>query len=195
MNHPGQLVTKEQVLAAVWPGTYIEEGALTICIAELRKALGDDAKTPRFIETVHGRGYRFLPTVTTAPPVRSLEQFGVQSLPQAGRRTPNSELRDSPLVGRESELAQLNGWLDKAISGERQLVFVTGEPGIGKTSLVETFCSEFGVPKSSEFTRQIFKLCTPNCLQLLSLGLGGGSASSSMARASRTCRFWKRWDD
>src|SRR5262245_8416815 len=66
VDHPGQLVTKEQVLAAVWPGTYVEEGALTICITELRKVLGDDAKTPRFIETVHGRGYRFIGRVASS---------------------------------------------------------------------------------------------------------------------------------
>src|SRR5262245_56036791 len=66
MDHAGQLVTKEQVLAAVWTGTYVEEGALTICIAELRKALGDDAKTPQFIETVHGRGYRFIGKVASS---------------------------------------------------------------------------------------------------------------------------------
>ncbi|MGE0827245.1 MAG: AAA family ATPase [Candidatus Binatia bacterium] len=44
-----------------------------------------------------------------------------------------------PLVGRDAELAQLHSWLEKARSGERQLVFVTGEPGIGKISVVETF--------------------------------------------------------
>jgi len=42
-------------------------------------------------------------------------------------------------VGRETELAQLHQWLDKALQGERQVVFVTGEPGIGKTTLVDAF--------------------------------------------------------
>ena len=59
----GQLVTKEQLFGAVWPGTYVGEVALTICITELRKALGDDTKKPRFIETVRGRGYRFIAEV------------------------------------------------------------------------------------------------------------------------------------
>jgi predicted ATPase len=45
------------------------------------------------------------------------------------------------LVGRERELAQLHGWFDKALNGERQLVFVTGEPGIGKTTVVDVFLS------------------------------------------------------
>jgi Cdc6-like AAA superfamily ATPase len=43
------------------------------------------------------------------------------------------------LVGREAELAQLRRWLEKALQGERQVVFVTGEPGIGKTTVVEAF--------------------------------------------------------
>ena len=55
----------------------------------------------------------------------------------------------SHLVGRELELTQLHQWLDKARNGERQLVFVTGEPGIGKTALIEAFLS--GVRSSKEF--------------------------------------------
>jgi class 3 adenylate cyclase/predicted ATPase len=60
----------------------------------------------------------------------------------------------SSIVGREAELAQLHQWLEKALNGERRIVFVTGEPGIGKTTLLEAFLfgvrsrEEFGVPKS-----------------------------------------------
>src|SRR5262245_39945436 len=77
-EHAGQLVTKTQLFDALWSGVSVEEGALTICMAELRKALGDDARKPRFIETVHGRGYRFLPAITTSAPVQS-STFKVQS--------------------------------------------------------------------------------------------------------------------
>jgi DNA-binding winged helix-turn-helix (wHTH) protein len=141
VDHPGQLVTKEQVLAAVWTGTYVEEGALTICIAELRKALGDDAKTPRFIETVHGRGYRFIGQVVSS-------QHSVVRRKNAEARSQESEARSpsflsqySLVVGRETDLAQLHNWLEKALNGERQIVFVTGEAGIGKTTVVEAFLS------------------------------------------------------
>jgi DNA-binding winged helix-turn-helix (wHTH) protein len=55
VEHAGQLVTKEELFTAVWPGVVVGDAALTICIGELRKVLGEKAKTPRYIETVHKR--------------------------------------------------------------------------------------------------------------------------------------------
>src|SRR4029434_9377144 len=56
LAYPGQLVTKTALLDAVWPETTVTDVALMICIRELRQALGDDPKAPRFIETLHRRG-------------------------------------------------------------------------------------------------------------------------------------------
>jgi DNA-binding winged helix-turn-helix (wHTH) protein len=69
-EHAGCLVTKEELLREAWPDTVVSEWALTTCIHEIRKTLGDNPHAPRYIETVHRRGYRFLPT-TTAQPVPS----------------------------------------------------------------------------------------------------------------------------
>ena len=70
VTHPGQLVTKEELLAAVWPNTYVSDVVPMVCIRELRKVLGDDARTPRFIQTVHRQGVRFIaPLASTAQPV------------------------------------------------------------------------------------------------------------------------------
>src|SRR5215470_14736399 len=63
VEHPGRLVTKEEVLNAVWPQTVVSEWVLKSCIRELREALGDEARTPQYIETVHRRGYRFIAAV------------------------------------------------------------------------------------------------------------------------------------
>jgi adenylate cyclase len=60
------LVTKEQLLNRVWSGRAISDEALTSCILELRRALDDDARNPRYIETRHRRGYRLLATLPTA---------------------------------------------------------------------------------------------------------------------------------
>src|SRR5262249_53426908 len=64
VQHAGQLLTKDALLQAAWPDTAVSEAALTICIGELRKALGETAQAPRFIQTVHRRGYRFVAPVT-----------------------------------------------------------------------------------------------------------------------------------
>src|SRR5215475_5593649 len=58
--HAGQPVRKDELFASVWNGTIVSDDALTSCIQELRKALADDAKQPRFIETRHRCGYRFI---------------------------------------------------------------------------------------------------------------------------------------
>ena len=125
VEHADQLVTRDALMQAVWPDTYVSEAALTVCIHELRQALDDRAQAPRFIETLRGRGYRFLAATARVPMAAS------SSPPQA-----------AALVGREAELRQLHQSLDKALQGERQVGFITGEAGIGKTALLEAFLSQ-----------------------------------------------------
>jgi DNA-binding winged helix-turn-helix (wHTH) protein/tetratricopeptide (TPR) repeat protein len=128
VTHAGQLVTKNELFAMAWPETVVSESALMVCIRELRLALGDQARTPQFIETVYGRGYRFMAPVTVVePPLVS---------PQA-----SFVFRPVSLVGREAEWAILQQWFNKALQGERQVGLISGEPGIGKTALVETFAA------------------------------------------------------
>src|SRR5215470_11154640 len=67
VEHVGQVVSKTVLLEALWPGVYVTDMAPMICIRELRKALGDDARVPQFIETAHRRGYRFIAPLTTTP--------------------------------------------------------------------------------------------------------------------------------
>jgi len=127
-SRPGHLVTKDELLAAVWPGVAVSEIVLAVCVSELRKALGDPPRGPRFVATVHGRGYRFI-----APVER--DEGGATSATMAHATSPPH----GPVVGRRSELALFDHHLERARAGQRQLVFVTGVPGIGKTTLVESF--------------------------------------------------------
>src|SRR5215813_7790899 len=127
VEHAQQLVTKDELLEVVWSQTHVSEAALAVCIREIRQAVGDHPRTPRCIETVHGRGYRFIAPVTVA-----------DRLPA----TPPPLVPPAPpplLVGREVESAQMQRWWAKAVQGERQVAFVTGEAGIGKTTLVAAF--------------------------------------------------------
>ena len=132
----GQLVTKDDLWRAVWPDISVTDAALTVCMSEIRRALGDEAKTPRYIQTVHRRGYRFIAPVAEQPSPRAMA--GVY-----GR-----QFSSDGFVGRQAELRQLHKWLEKVLKGERQIVFVTGEPGIGKTALVEAFLEQIADNKN-----------------------------------------------
>ncbi len=125
---PGQLVTKDQLLSVLWQNCHVGDEALKHCVAEIRKALNDSAETPRFIETVHRRGYRFIGEM-------GQDLQGVDS----NWRDRKPDFSACQLVGRTSELAQLDQYLEKAMEGVRQVIFVTGEQGIGKTALVDAF--------------------------------------------------------
>ena len=123
----GQVVTKEEIFRLVWPDTAVSDSALTSCIQELRGALGDEVKRPRYIETLHRRGYRFiartLSGLTQSPPVMAVPLLRP----------------DIPFVGREALVQEMvNAWTS-ASQGRRQLLFVTGEAGVGKTTTVSVF--------------------------------------------------------
>ena len=132
MERPGQLVTKNDLLDAVWPDTHVTETVLNNAVGQLRQALGDDPKRPRFIETVHRRGFRWIGPA------------GAQAAPPAPASplVDAVELHDSaaaPFVGRAESLAELGRCYARAAAGRRQLVLVSGEPGIGKTAVVDRF--------------------------------------------------------
>jgi DNA-binding winged helix-turn-helix (wHTH) protein/tetratricopeptide (TPR) repeat protein len=119
----GQLVSKEELLRAGWPKTHVSEGVLKVIILEIRRALGDDSAAPSFIETVPRRGYRFI-----GPRARQA------NVPATGDPR-------GALVGRDEVLAQLADRLASSLAGHRRLVFVSGEAGIGKTTVLDAFLS------------------------------------------------------
>jgi DNA-binding winged helix-turn-helix (wHTH) protein len=130
-RRPGQLVTKTELLDAVWGHQYVSDSVLKTAISDLRAALGDDAKLPRYIETAARRGYRFIgaavvPTSSVAS--ASLAASAAQPAPDA-----------APLIGRQAALARLRAAWSAALAGQRKVVWVAGEAGIGKTTLIARF--------------------------------------------------------
>ncbi len=124
VEHVGRLVTPEQLLEALWPEAYVNPEGIRGYIREIRRVLGDRPNKPVFIETVHKRGYQFI-----APVIE--ERFSMSpALPSDAAKK---------IVGRERSLGELDHCLGNALRGQRQIVFVTGEPGIGKTTLVDEF--------------------------------------------------------
>src|SRR5262245_54233328 len=142
LERPGELVAKDELQAAVWGDTCVSDDTLTRTLAELRRALHDDAKAPRIIETVHRRGVRF---------VARLRRRGVED--RAAVPHPSSEGvfggKSAALVGRDAELARLGALFHDASTGHRQVVFIEGEPGIGKSAIVEAFAQTAHASQSS----------------------------------------------
>lgn len=113
---PAQIVSKDELLASIWGDVTVSDHMVQISINELRKVLGDDARQPRFIETLHRRGFRWIASLL-----------------------PAVTFRDAPVVGRERELALLQEKWTLALGGRRQIAFLSGDAGIGKTTLAKAF--------------------------------------------------------
>jgi len=124
VDHPGRLVTQNELLEAIWPDTYVQPEVLRKYILELRKLLGDRPKDPLFIETFPKRGYQFRAAVTDEGPVAPA--------PLARSSAPVP-------VGRQAEFDQLETYLAASVDGQRRIIWVTGEAGVGKTTLLDTF--------------------------------------------------------
>ncbi|AXC13088.1 Adenylate cyclase [Acidisarcina polymorpha] len=140
VENPRRLVTHDELLEALWPETYVQPQVLRTYVLELRKVFGDDAGNARFIETVPKRGYRFI-----APLAETSHTAGYEKKPG---------LPQSPeLPGRAAEFGELTKAMDTAIGGDRQLIFITGEVGIGKTALVDAFCRRLGGEGQTQIAR------------------------------------------
>ena len=123
LRQRGQVVSKDDLLTKVWQGRAVSEYVLTTCISELRTALKDDSRQPCFLKTVHRTGYQLL----LDTPVEASDVDAVPSPPSIA----------PTIVGRHHELGRLNSALQRAATGERQIALITGEMGIGKTTLAD----------------------------------------------------------
>jgi predicted ATPase/DNA-binding winged helix-turn-helix (wHTH) protein len=130
----GMVATKSDIMADVWPGTIVEENNLTTQIASVRRILGNAGGT-QFIQTVPGRGYRFVADVirSDAAPQDTTSAAAAAAAAAAAERPPDLErsnlpLQSSSFIGREKELADIRARLET-----RALVTLVGAGGVGKT--------------------------------------------------------------
>jgi predicted ATPase/DNA-binding winged helix-turn-helix (wHTH) protein len=134
VEHAGRLVTQDELLEAVWRGSVVEPQAVKKHILAVRGALGDRPKNSHFIETMTKLGYRFIAPVS---------ECIVSSAAAPG------SLARGTLVGRSRALEELHEAWRRASSAERQIVFIAGEPGIGKTALAEEFRRQIALREQS----------------------------------------------
>ena len=124
-----RLVTQDELLEELWPETYVNPEGVRKYILEIRKVLGDQPKPPLFVETFPRRGYQFIAKVTEE---------------QVSPRTGGVGTAAVNIVGRDAAFSQLYDHLEMAQTGQRQVIFVTGEAGIGKTTLLDVFQRQAG---------------------------------------------------
>jgi DNA-binding winged helix-turn-helix (wHTH) protein/tetratricopeptide (TPR) repeat protein len=124
VRHRDRVVPRTELLDEIWGSRFVTDSALASRVKAARRAVGDDGRTQGVIRTVHGRGYQFLGPVQEPAPAAAPWGAGVVAP-----------------VGREAELGRLRELYGLAAAGRRQVVFVTGEAGIGKSTLVEAFAA------------------------------------------------------
>jgi DNA-binding winged helix-turn-helix (wHTH) protein/tetratricopeptide (TPR) repeat protein len=122
VEHRDRLVTQDEILEALWADTFVNQEVVKKYILGIRKVLGDRRDHPEFIRTFPKRGYQFVAPVT-------------DDRTSTGRRAAAS----GSLVDRRNARARIEKSLERAMRGERQVVFVTGDAGIGKTTFVDLF--------------------------------------------------------
>ena len=121
VGQSGQVVSKREILTKLWPDQVASEYALSRTVRRLREALGDDARSPRFLRTIHGVGFQWLAAGRShglpTPRVAGIESF----------------------VGRTAQIELLAAAAASATRGRRQIVAIDGDLGTGKTTLAEEF--------------------------------------------------------
>ncbi len=117
VQHRDRVVSKEELLDAVWDHRFVSESTLTSRIKSARQAIGDDGQAQRFIRTVHGRGYQFVGEVRTGQPATA-------------RPAPAIPLPATPTIGRERDIGAVLDLLERA-----RVVTLLGTGGVGKTRL------------------------------------------------------------
>jgi DNA-binding winged helix-turn-helix (wHTH) protein/tetratricopeptide (TPR) repeat protein len=124
VEHSDRLVTQDEILEALWPDTYVNPEVVKKYVLGIRKVLGDQSEKPAFVATFPRRGYQFIAAVREDAASPFADPKGIEI---------------KTIVGREGALAQLCDALKKALEGQRQIIFINGEAGIGKTTLVDVF--------------------------------------------------------
>jgi DNA-binding winged helix-turn-helix (wHTH) protein/Tfp pilus assembly protein PilF len=180
VRRPGRLLTKDELLARIWPDTFVEESILTVHVSAVRKALGDDARPPTYIETVSGSGYRFIAPVSTAP----------SDDRSAAARETLRPLEVYELVGR-GRLHLMSGSyfeLPQALSSFRAAIEIDPTYAPAHAGLALTCCAQAGLRSAPH--REAYALAKTSALRALALE----DACADAQVALGTVLFLSEWD-
>jgi DNA-binding winged helix-turn-helix (wHTH) protein/tetratricopeptide (TPR) repeat protein len=137
VEHSDRVVTQEEILDALWTDTFVNQEVVKKYILGIRKVLGDRRDNPDFIRTFPKRGYQFVAPVSD-------DSRASTGKPAAASRS---------LVDRQTARARIEASLERSMRGERQVVFVTGDAGVGKTTFVNLFVRHAGLIPDLQIAR------------------------------------------
>lgn len=176
LEHAGQVVSKQQLIARVWPKSVVEDTNLRVHVAALRKALGDGQAGQRYIVTVAQRGYSFVAPVSLEP----LEQLARIPHPSLARNLP---LRRTRMIGRQALVDALVAQLPR-----KRFITLVGTGGIGKTTVALRVAEQLiGHYRDGTYLLDLAALndpamIAPNLCALLDLPLHDGDPLDAIAR-------------
>jgi len=161
IQHRDRVVTRDELMEAIWGTIYVSDAALATRIKEARRALGDDGATQWAIRTIHRRGYRFVveideqdgagvpqgaapaasSTAVLTPPSATMTPPASTSVdpPNSGGGAPSKQTAPVAPLGRTAEFERLLDIFESTRDNGARVVFITGEAGIGKSTLVGDF--------------------------------------------------------
>lgn len=128
IRNKDRTVSKDELIREVWKAQAVSDSTVPTCIAAVRTALADDSQDPKFIQTVRGRGYRFIGNALLREDGIPDSQFGEPQTPASGL-----------FVGRQSEMVALSAALANVLCGHPTTFLLLGEAGIGKTRMLDEF--------------------------------------------------------
>jgi len=134
IRHAQRTIPKAELIREVWQAEAASDSSVPTCITAVRRALDDDPDNPRFIQTVRGRGYRFIGSAASEPKIQT----------DADRKLVAAS-KSKAFVGRQAEMECLSLGLSQALGGDPQTFLLLGEAGMGKTRIIEEFAHRAAV--------------------------------------------------
>ncbi|HHL32189.1 MAG TPA: transcriptional regulator, partial [Oceanospirillales bacterium] len=136
-QHQNKIISSDDLIVQCWPRQYISDNPIHKCIAQLRKALGDSSKNPKYISTIPKKGYAIIAKVSKIQDQnKAIDPFWIEHSPFVGLKQYTSE-EQKIFFGRDKVVAEILAIVDQIGKHSAALIMILGQSGCGKSSLIQ----------------------------------------------------------